>query len=239
MEILTNLPPDAQEVRPRPRIVARRALRVLGALLFASACCLAMVLIRRAYAHYWDQTFLVWNLVLAWVPLPFSIAAYHMQTTRTRRGLLFLVCALTWFVFFPNAPYITTDFVHLHQERLALTWIDLISIASFAWVGLCLGFCSLYLMQEVVAHRLGRLVGWLFVLVMFAAASFGTFLGRFLRWNSWDVLHHPLAMLDDLHTSAAPSPEATRVYLGMMFLFLLLSYCALFALTHLHEGSER
>ena len=177
--------------------------------------------------------------MLAWVPLPFSIAAYHMHASRTRRGLLFLVCALTWFVFFPNAPYITTDFIHLRLQSQVLTWIDVISIASYAWVGLCLGFCSLYLMQEVVANRLGRVAAWVFVLLMLAAASFGTFLGRFLRWNTWDLLHSPLALLDDLSARAPLSRDASRVYLGMMFLFLLLSYCSLFAMIHLHESSER
>lgn len=237
---MTDLPPAPEKVRLQPRIVLRRALRVLGALLFASACCLGMIFVRRVYAHRWEQLFLVWNLVLAWVPLPFSFAAYHMHASRTRRGLLFLICALTWFVFFPNAPYITTDFIHLRTEVTVLLWIDLISIASYAWVGLCLGFCSLYLMQEVVASRFGRALSWVFVLVMFAAASFGTFIGRFLRWNSWDLLHRPLAVLDDLSASTlTPSPEITRVYLGMMFLFLLLSYCSLFALTRLHETGER
>ena len=91
----------------------------------------------------------------------------------------------------------------------------------------------------MVADRFGRVASWGFVLLlMFAAASFGTFLGRFLRWNTWDILHGPLALLDDLSARASLSPETTRVYLGMMFLFLLLSYCSLFALTHLHESGE-
>ena len=236
---MTDLPPVSETVCLRPRIVPRRALRVLGALLFASACCLGMIVVRRVYAHQWDQLFLIWNLVLAWVPLPFSVAAYHMHTSRTRRGLLFLVCASTWFVFFPNAPYITTDFVHLRSEVPLFLWIDVITIASYAWVGLCLGFCSLYLMQEIVASRLGRVAAWAFVLLMFAAASFGTFLGRFLRWNTWDLLHGPLALLKDPSVRAALPMETIRVYLGMMFLFLLLSYCSLFAMIHLHESSER
>ena len=236
---MTDLPPASETVRFRSRIIPRRALRVLGALVFASGCCLGMIVIRRVYAHYWDHRFLIWNLVLAWVPLPFSFAAYHMHASRTRRGLLFLICALTWFVFFPNAPYITTDFIHLRSEIMVLMWIDIMTIASYAWVGLCLGFCSLYLMQEVVANRLGRVVGWVFVLLMFAAASYGTFLGRFLRWNSWDVLHSPLALLNDLSTRASLSQDTAQVYLGMMFLFLLLSYCSLFAMIHLHESSER
>ncbi len=196
-----------------------------------------MIVIRRGYIGRWTNLFLIWNLVLAWIPLPFSAAAYRMHAGGRRRTLLFSVCALTWFVFFPNAPYITTDLVHLRVKDEVLTWIDLISIASFAWVGLCLGFCSLYLMQEVVGYRFGRTGGWFFVLTMLAAASFGTYVGRFLRWNSWDVLH-PFSLLADWSEHAPSPPAITGIYLGLMFLFLLLSYSALFALTHLHKGSK-
>ncbi len=194
-----------------------------------------MIVVRRHYAGRWEHLFLLWNLLLAWIPLPFSVAAYRMHTSRTRRYLLFTICALTWFFFFPNAPYITTDFVHLRREDQILMWLDIIGIASFAWVGLCLGFCSLYLMQEVVGNRLGHMASWGFVVAMFAATSFGTFLGRFLRWNSWDVLHEPLGILQDFADRLVHSPNNTGTYLAMMFLFLLLSYSVLFSMMHLHR----
>ncbi len=225
--------------RFHPRLIPRRALHIFAALLFASACCAVMIVVRRHYAGEWTRSFLLWNLVLAWVPLPLAYAAYRMHTSRTRRNLLFSICALSWFFFFPNAPYITTDFIHLRQEMQPLVWLDIISIASFAWVGLCLGFCSLYLMQEIVGNRLGRAASWLFVLVMFAATSFGTFLGRFQRWNSWDVLHHPFGILADFSERLKHSPADIQVYLTMMFLFLLLSYSVIFAMMHLHEQVER
>ena len=79
--------------------------------------------------------------------------------------MLFAVCALAWFLFFPNAPYITTDVVHIHDDHVTASWFHLISIMSYAWTGLSLGYLSLYLMQEVVRARCGRVIEWCFVFV--------------------------------------------------------------------------
>jgi uncharacterized membrane protein len=195
--------------------------------------------VRRHYTGQWTHLLFVWNLLLAWIPLPLAYAAYHLHVSRARRGVIFAVCAVAWFIFFPNAPYITTDFVHLKQEEQLPMWLDIMGIASFAWVGLCVGSCSLYLMHEIVRHRLGWVAGWFFVLGMFAATSVGTFLGRFLRWNSWDVLHRPLQLLTDLLDRSNFASAVSRVYLLMMFLFLLLSYSVLYAMMHLHAGNDR
>ena len=97
-----------------------------------------------------------------------------------------------WLLFFPNAPYIATDFVHLQHDPLAPFWYDAVTIAAFAWMGVLLGFASLYLMQTVVRQwrgvggRLDRSPS-----SRSALGSLGIYLGRFLRLNSWDALEHP------------------------------------------------
>ena len=194
-----------------------------------------MVAARKLYTGH-ASLYIVWNLILAWIPSVFAFAVYRFHLYRTRRYILFAFCALTWFLFFPNAPYIITDFVHLDFDRpSAVMWIDLLTIASFAWTGLCLGYVSLCLMQAVVQARFGRVAGWVLVLTMLALGSLGIYMGRILRWNSWDVLRHPLALF---HRGFAidvsfVQPEM-KVFLVMMFLFLLLSYGTLYALAHLH-----
>ncbi len=224
--------PGIRHIRPR------RGATVIGSLLFATVVCLAMIHARRYYVGRGSVAFLSWNLVLAWIPLLFAFATYSVHFSRTRRNLLFTVCALTWFIFFPNAPYIVTDFVHLDSAtNNTQLWVSLFTIASSAWTGLCLGYVSLCLMQEIVAARCGRLVGWLFVLGMLAVSSLGIYMGRFLRWNSWDVLtRHPYYLLRygryDHQDFVQP---AMRIFLLLMFLFLILSYGTFYALTQLHE----
>ncbi len=221
----------------RRRLLPRRAATVIGSLLFATAACLGMIYVRRFFVGRGSVYFLGWNLVLAWIPMLFAFATYSVHFSRTRRNVLFAVCALTWFVFFPNAPYIITDFIHLDFGTTpSLLWIGLFTIASSAWTGLCLGYVSLCLMQEIVAARCGRIVGWLFVLVMLALSSLGVYMGRFLRWNSWDLLRHPFVLFKygrfDHQDFVQP---AMRIFLALMFLFLVLSYATFYALAQFHE----
>ena len=97
-----------------------------------------------------------------------------------------------WLAFFPNAPYILTDFLHLgSMGDIVPGWYDVLLLYWFAWTGLILGIVSLYLMQEIVTRGLGTAAGWVFVVVAAGLGSFGIYLGRFLRWNSWDLVRRP------------------------------------------------
>src|SRR4029077_8633784 len=81
---------------------------------------------------------------------------------RRSGGALLLVLGGLWLLFFPNAPYIARDFVHLRHVPLSPYWVDAGTIAAFAWLGVLLGFASLYLMQTVVRQWRGVVAGWVF-----------------------------------------------------------------------------
>ena len=145
----------------------RRFVTVLG-LVGASLFCVALVLVR--YAESGSTTFmgLIWNLFLAWIPFALAVAVYD-QWRRGRRasGSLFALGAL-WLLFFPNAPYIVTDFVHLERTTDAPYWYDAVTVAAFAWTGVLLGFASLFLVQTVVRQWRGVVAGWAFAGVALA-----------------------------------------------------------------------
>ena len=123
---------------------------------------------------------------------------------------------------FPNAPYIVTDFVHLGQFHDKVPGLfDMMLIAWFAWTGLLLGVVSLRPMQEIVARTMGSRVGWLFVVLVTLAGSIGIYLGRFLRWNSWNVFQAPL-VLADTGWDRVSQPDAGELMLGFAILFALL-----------------
>ena len=234
----TPTPPVVEPDRFRlRRLPTRQAVRVFCALLFATVACVGMVVARAALRNTGPKLYyLLWNLILAWIPLVFSFSAYRCFARRGGRNLAFTTFALAWFVFFPNAPYITTDVVHIRDDHLTGSWYQLIAIMAFAWTGLSLGYVSLYLMQEVVRARFGRVAEWLFVLIMLGAATLGIYLGRFLRWNSWDLLHHTLWHLRTAYREARQSDGLVGLtFKPLMFVFLLLSYGILYSLTHLHE----
>ncbi len=166
----------------------RRALTI-PALLAASALCVATVEFRGHHTGDPYYRFLIWNLVLAWAPFAFALGAYAVARRRSSPAVV--VLGVLWLLFFPNAPYLLTDFIHLSESPSAPLWYDALMLASFAWTGLILGFASLYLMQMIWQRAAGPAVAWLGVLGALGLASFGVYLGRFLGFNSWDALVRP------------------------------------------------
>ena len=172
---------------------------LFAALLLASATSAFLVAARVAHTRRLTYTFLVYNLALAWIPLGFAAAADSFGEWRSRLGAaLTLVCAAAWLVFVPNAPYLMTDLMHLRVQHNRLFWLDVTALQAFAWTGLALGFVSLHMVQGLVARRAGRFLSWLFVAAVLGLSAFGIYLGRFRRWNSWDVLRAPRALLRDV-----------------------------------------
>jgi uncharacterized membrane protein len=133
-------------------------------------------------------------------------------------GLLLVALGGIWLLFFPNAPYIATDFVHLRRDPLAPYWYDAVTIAAFAWIGLLLGFASLHLMQTVVRQARGAVAGWIFAVIAIGLGSLGIYLGRFLRLNSWDALEHP-SVLPRIAHAVARDPFAHQEAVAVTLLF--------------------
>ncbi len=174
----------------------RPQFAIVASLAFATAICGTALVLRVVYFRSLSHIGLLWNLFLAWLPMIFSLAAYNFyQRHSFLRWLAVAACAFVWLIFFPNAPYITTDIMHLRAGGNVPLWYDLIMIVAFAWTGVFLGLVSLYLMQLLVEDAAGRVAGWVFALTALAASGFGVYLGRFERWNSWDVLFNPFSLL--------------------------------------------
>jgi uncharacterized membrane protein len=139
--------------------------------------------------------FLVWNLFLAWVPYGWSLWAAAIQRHHPRDWWRLLLPGALWLLFFPNAPYIITDFVHLYERPPVPLWYDIGLLAAFAWSGCFLAVVSLQTMQRLVRQLCGTLVSWLFVVASVGLSGLGVYLGRFERWNSWDLLFSPYDVL--------------------------------------------
>ena len=204
----------------------RRTLAIV-ALLAASALCVALVEVRTYETGDPYYRFLDWNLVLAWVPLVLAIAAFARAR---RRGNDVVVAALLvlWLLFFPNAPYLLTDFIHLGEGPAPL-WYDALMLSAFAWTGLLLGFASLYLVQLIVRRSFGGTVAWLGVLGALVLASVGVYVGRFIRFNSWDALLHPLRVAEVLGDQLSDVPARMAAALVGLTGFLLVGYLVVYS----------
>lgn len=207
----------------------RRAFAIAG-LLAASVLCVGLLELRIRETGDGFYRFLVWNLFLAWVPLVLAGAAY----ARSRRGVDPLTAALlvSWLVFFPNAPYLLTDFIHLTQGPAPL-WYDALMLSAFAWTALLLGFSSLYLVQLILRRAFGVAVSWLGVFCSLALASVGVYIGRFVRLNSWDVLLRPHHVLEVVHARLVAEPPEMAQALVALTAFLSVGYLVVYSLVNL------
>jgi uncharacterized membrane protein len=169
-----------------------RRVLIITALMFWSTCLIALRVERTGSRYY---LFLIWNLFLAGIPL---VASTGLRLARRWRFPLIIQagCFGFWLLFLPNAPYILTDLLHLTASSPAPAWYDLALLLSCAGTGLLLGYLSLMDVHDIVAKNLGTAIGWALALSSLLLTGFAIYLGRFLRWNSWDVLTRPSILFD-------------------------------------------
>ncbi|MEO7839546.1 MAG: DUF1361 domain-containing protein [Anaerolineales bacterium] len=192
--------------------------------------------------HY---AFLIWNLFLAWIPFIIAYITYIVSINRKWIYVIIPVAAFFWLIFFPNAPYILTDFQHLAGTWDDVpVWYDVMLLIWFAFTGLLLGMVSLFLMQEIIRREFGRWVGWAFVALVTGLSSAGIYMGRFLRWNSWDILQNPAGLaIYTFERMLDPSLQAIG-FTTLFAAFFLFLYITLYTFAHLllerqkYEGLE-
>jgi uncharacterized membrane protein len=166
----------------------------LLALALASLLAVGMTVGRAAFTGRVTFIFLCWNLFLAWVPLVLSLALARRQAPGPGTWAL----GAGWLAFFPNAPYLVTDVVHLRARSPVPLWFDALLVLAFALTGLCVGLVSLRQVHRLVERGRGPRTGWGFVAVVSGLTGIGIYLGRFHRWNSWDLVTRPGELLADV-----------------------------------------
>ncbi|MDB5248222.1 MAG: hypothetical protein JWQ40_2616 [Segetibacter sp.] len=135
---------------------------------------------------YWGRiafTFYPWNFFLAIIPLLLSRTLYKWNKLNVK-SITVLLC---WLLFLPNAPYIITDIFHFREREPVTKWYDLLLVTSAAWNGLIIGIVSLLQVEEFLQKHLSLIKVRIAMFISIIACSFGIYLGRFLRFNSWDI----------------------------------------------------
>jgi len=207
-------------------------------ILLSSLFAVALYAARGVYSGSWlIYRNLLWNLVLAWVPYAFSMLAAGLFLTFPRQWWMVVPPAAVWLAFFPNAPYIITDFFHLAARPGVPLWYDLLLLAAFSWTGLFLAIASLRTMQIITAAYLGKIASWFFVFLALSLSGLGIYLGRFGRWNSWDLLLNPTNIIADVAGSLLEPLENLRFFgFTLLFtIFLFICYLTFISMRHLEE----
>ena len=202
----------------------------IKALAFSTMLSVILMFFRIFLTGNISYIFLSWNLFLAWVPL---ILAIIIRNVHRRGSSQFSKMALwplfsLWLLFFPNAPYLITDLVHVNYQYGAKYWFDLVLIYLFAFSGLSTGMMSLYWVHQVIKETFSPFWGWLAVTCSSLLAGYGVYLGRILRWNSWDLFAHPWQLLQD---SASQIHDQTAQAITLVFGLLL--FCTYFLFINL------
>ena len=154
--------------------------------------CLVAIDWRTSARIYPGYDFLRWNLFLAVVPLAL---AYALAWAARRDWALVAVpaLALAWIVFLPNAPYLISDLVHLQDGA---SGVNVLTLGLVAVTGLLIGVKSVQIVQHMVEEHFGVRWGWRAVQAIVVLTTFGVYVGRVLRWNSWNVFSRPHVLLD-------------------------------------------
>lgn len=165
-------------------------------LLLSCAFSICLTGIRVVYTGNILFVWLIWNLFLAFVP--YAISRFAIRRPQLlHNNWKFIAVFISWLLFIPNSFYIITDLFHLGIRSVPL-WFDLALILSFAWNGLLLGILSMRQMEKMMEMKFNIANEWLFVYPMMLLNAFGVYVGRYLRFNSWDVFSNPFHLFNDI-----------------------------------------
>ncbi|HVX56370.1 MAG TPA: DUF1361 domain-containing protein [Candidatus Saccharimonadales bacterium] len=154
-------------------------------------------------------SYLVWNLFLAWLPLLLALRLMHVLRHKLWSSWEGLATSLVWIAFLPNSFYLISDFIHLQDMSAANILYDTIMFTAFVSTGVALGFSSLYLVHWQLRRRFTDRTAAAWIGVILLLCSIAIYLGRDLRWNTWDILVNPAGLLFEIsdrlwHPTAYP-----------------------------------
>jgi uncharacterized membrane protein len=139
--------------------------------------------------------FLIWNVFLAIIPYAITMYLNTIpKLSKLKLGFWFMI----WLAFLPNAPYIVTDLIHIRSGNASLLWLDVLVVLSFALSGLFLFYLSVMDMQVLVSHQFKKVPRNTMTTTILFLCGFGVYLGRFLRYNSWEIISDPIYLISDV-----------------------------------------
>jgi uncharacterized membrane protein len=202
--------------------------RISSLLLLSSFAACSLLVYRLAATGSFYYFFLPWNLFLAWIPYLISIGFRRLSPLKANK-LKIITIFCTWIIFLPNSPYLLTDLVHLAARPGIPLWYDALLVILFAWTGLLLGLISMANAHHYIRNNFQEWIARLVMLFIITLCSFGIYVGRVLRWNSWDLIVQPLALMKDIAAQFL-HPFHHQQTFGMTFsfsVFLALCYYTL------------
>lgn len=170
--------------------------------------------------------YIIWNIFLAFIPFFISCVLLSLSGEKKLNSIIFILGFIFWLLFIPNAPYIVTDFVHLGEIRTVPLIYDIILLFTSAYVGLFLFFHSLFHIEQIIKTKYTVKKTSMIIFLIIFVVSFGVYLGRFLRFNSWDIFVNHTVLIKNIWKILSQASTHVEVYFYtlLFFLFLALFY---------------
>ena len=197
---------------------------ILIILILAVVLNIARILIFHSTAHI----YILWNIFLAFLPLIFSYVLVSSTYKKNITKFWFVALGLAWLFLLPNAPYIVTDLIHIGEGKTVPALFDSFALFSAALAGLLMGLYSISQAEKAITSRYSARVSSVVIPIVLMLTSFGIYIGRFLRWNSWDVIANPFSLFEDVREVVVYPDKYNNVYIyvGLFFVFMYASYLA-------------
>lgn len=193
----------------------------------------ALLLVRVKMTQSVYYLFLIWNLFLAALPLGVSLIINSTDKIKNNKHLFYPVLMI-WLLLLPNSPYLITDFTHFRHETTVPFWLDLLILGSFSISGLLFGLASMHNIYKILSTKWHKTAAMLFMTITCLLSGLGIYIGRVLRYNSWDILRHPIHLFNDVIRGFI-APETVLTAWGITLGFGVLQ----FLLFDLYTTSEK
>ncbi|KAA8782966.1 putative membrane protein [Paenibacillus sp. 4624] len=221
------------------RILNKRFIALAFTLLLMTLCCLGIAAYLRAKSGSNMYAFLDWDMFLAWVPFLIStMIALNFRRKAVRPGWMGMMwiglLGLIWLFFLPNAAYLFTEMLHAFRYFIAQPesvfwfemdfWYSLTLTFGVAIVGLMLSICSIRQIEHVLQRFVHRFVCWIIVGFVLLLSGVGVYIGRFNRWNSWDIVSRPGQIVIDLMNDFSSASGLLVEFVALIFVIQAFAY---------------
>lgn len=211
---------------------------VINSILIASSAALLLYLARSLATGTAQFSFMAWNIVLSLLALAMA-GAFVLYRQKNSKYLSWLFFVL-WVFLLPNTFFMLTDFVHVRESGDINMLFDIVLVGLFAMNGFVHGILSLFIVHKTLIKRFRKMYVHASIVIIMLSSSFAVDMGRYLRWNSWDVLINPRALLFDVSDTFLNPANYDRSFLitGVFFVAISSLYAVIWQFSKLQWGKN-
>ncbi len=207
-------------------IIDKRQKSILSSLITFSLVAVLLIILVEFYSSDYAFNYFIWNLFLSWIPLLIAFRLVKVLRSKLWSSWEALAYSFIWLIFLPNSFYMISDLIHINEVPGSYTVLFAVAFMAIIVSALINGFLSVYLVQAEFNKRVSIRTSETLITTLFVLSSYGIYIGRVLRWNSWDVFFNPTGVLYDLSNQVINfrSLGYTLMITFVFFIFLTSSY---------------